>query len=126
MRHLGIDYGTKKVGLALSDEGGKMAFPHSVVKNDNTFFAVLTELIHDKEVGVIVVGYSHNRAGNDNLVQTEINELITDLTLEFGIPVHLESEVYTTKEAERIQGRNELTDASAAAIILNSFLTKYS
>jgi RNase H-fold protein (predicted Holliday junction resolvase) len=49
---------------------------------------------------------------------------MSDLTLQVGVPVHLEPEQYTTQEAVRFQGRNEKTDASAAAIILNSFITR--
>lgn len=124
MRYLGIDYGSKKVGLALSDESGTMAFPHSVVPNDARFQNALATLIRTEQVDEVVIGHSQNRDGGDNAIQEAINTLITDLTLEFGIPVHLESEVYTTKEAERLQGKHDQIDASAAAIILNSYLMK--
>lgn len=124
MRYLGIDYGTKKIGLALSDESGTMAFPHSVLKNEDSFFKTLVELIERENIGTVVIGYSHNKDGSDNVVQKAINELVTDLTLEVGIPVHLESEIFSTKEAERIQGKGEMIDASAAAIILNSFFLR--
>lgn len=124
MRYLGIDYGSKKVGLALSDESGSMAFPHSVVPNDKLFRSTLSRLVEAEHVDEIVIGHSQNRDGSDNDIQEAINELITDITLEFGIPVHLESEVYTTREAERLQGKHDKIDASAAAIILNSYLKK--
>jgi len=122
MRILGIDYGTKKVGLALTDEDGLMAFPYEVIKNDDAFLNVLTRLCEEKDVKEIVIGHSLHPSGEDNKVQEAITELIGDLTLELGLPVHLEPEQYTTKEAERIQGKGEKVDASAAAIILNSFL----
>jgi len=124
MRYLGIDFGSKKVGLALSDVSGTMAFPHSVVKNDTSFFTTLTDLIKKEKVDEIVIGHSRNKSGDDNVVQEAINTLITDITLEVGLPVHLESEVYTTREAERLQGKHDKIDASAAAIILNSYLKK--
>lgn len=124
MRYLGIDYGTKKVGLALSDETGTMAFPAAVLKNTKALRAELCQLIESEKVGEIVIGHSLNRDGEPNAVQKEIENLITDLTLDTGLPVHLQPEQYTTQEALRIQGRNEQTDAAAAAIILNSFLTK--
>jgi RNase H-fold protein (predicted Holliday junction resolvase) len=47
-----------------------------------------------------------------------------DLTLNLGLPIELEPEQYTTQEAIRLQGRNEMTDASAASVILNSYLLK--
>lgn len=124
MRYMGIDYGTKKVGIAFSDENGTMAFPHDVVPSDETLLPLLEALIKEREVGEVVVGHSKSNDGSDNKVQEHINEFIGELTLRVGIPIHLEDEQYSTQEAMRIQGKNSQTDASAAAIILNSFLTK--
>jgi len=45
MRHLGIDYGTSKVGIALSDEAGTMGFPHSVMQNDEKLMVTLITLM---------------------------------------------------------------------------------
>jgi len=124
MRYLGIDFGSKKIGLALSDEGGAMAFPHSVVPNDSEFMATVCKLIESEQVKAVVIGHSTDKDGNPNEIQTAIEVFMTDLTLQLGIPVHLENEVYSTQEAIRIQGRSDQTDAAAAAIILNSYLQK--
>ena len=124
MRHLGIDYGTKRIGVAVSDATGKMAFPCVVLPNDDQLLAALQEVIDTYEVEIIVIGHSLSKDMAPNTVQAGINELVTDLTLEFGLPVHLELEHYTTQAAIRIQGRNDQTDASAAALILDSFLQK--
>lgn len=121
---MGIDYGTKKVGVALSDDKGMMAFPHGVLKNDETLLKSIVALIEEREVGEIVIGHSLGRDGEPNKVHAAVEELVTDLTLQTGLPVHLEPEQYTTQEAIRFQGRNADTDASAAAIILNSFITR--
>ena len=118
------DYGTKKVGLALSDDQGLMAFPHEVWPNNNEFLKKLVALIEEKGVDEIVIGHSLGRDGEPNKVHTAVESLITDITLETGLPVHLEPEQYTTQEAIRFQGRKADTDASAAAIILNSFITR--
>lgn len=125
MRHLGIDFGTKRVGIALSDETGKMAFPHSVLKNDEQLLARVEALITAEGVGAVVIGHSRNRDGGDNAIHAAVTELVTDLTLATGVPVHLEPEQYTTQEALLWQERNDKTDASAAAIILNSYLTRH-
>lgn len=124
MRHLGIDYGTKKVGLALSDESGTMAFPHKVVKNTPDLAKQLEELIEREGVGCVVIGHSIDGTGKENAVHAKVEALMLDLTLATGLPVHLEPEQYTTQEAMRVQGRTKETDASAAAIILNSYLSK--
>lgn len=124
MRYLGIDYGTKRVGLALTDESGAMAFPHTVVPNSAKLIDVITGLINEKTVEVIVIGQSLNREGQPNAIQSAIEGLVLDLTLATGLPVHLIPEQYSTQAAIQIQGRNSETDASAAALILDSFLTQ--
>lgn len=126
MRYMGIDYGTKRVGTAFSDESGTMAFPHAVLERSDKLAEELAEIIEREKIGAIVIGHSLGRENEPNPVQREIEALIGDLTLRAGIPIHLEPEQYTTQEAMRIQGKTGKTDASAAAIILNSFLTKQS
>ncbi len=121
---MGIDYGTKRVGIAFTDEGGAMAFPHAVVPNDNKLVATISSLAGEKKVGTIIIGHSMNLDGSDNKVQQGITELIGDLTLETGLPIELEPEQYSTQAALRLQGRTEMTDASAAALILESYLTR--
>ncbi|OGG85601.1 hypothetical protein A2392_02410 [Candidatus Kaiserbacteria bacterium RIFOXYB1_FULL_46_14] len=121
---MGIDYGTKRVGVALSDESGRMAFPHIVLDNDGKLLEQLEKIIKERAVGEIVIGHSLDRSGRPNAVHGEVEELIGDLTLRVGLPIHLEAEQYSTQEALRDQGRTAQTDASAAAIILNSFITK--
>lgn len=124
MRLLGIDYGSKKIGLALTDSKGMMAFPHSVIPNDEHVLSHIEALVQKEGVGEIVIGHSLNKEGNPNTVHDAVEGLMLDITLSLGIPVHLEPEQYTTQEAIRIQGRNEKTDASAATIILNSYLSR--
>ena len=124
MRKMGIDYGTKKLGIALTDDQGLMAFPYEVWPNDGELVTKIVALIEEKGVPEIVIGHSLGRDGEPNKVHAAVEELVTDLTLETGLPVHLEPEQYTTQEAIRFQGRTADTDASAAAIILNSFITR--
>ena len=124
MRYMGIDYGTKRVGVAVSDATGAMAFPKTVLKNDDKLLSELSELVDEYEVKAVVIGHSIDKNDAPNQIQSAINEFIGDLTMQVGLPVHLEPEQYTTQAALRIQGRNDQTDASAAALILNSFLQR--
>lgn len=124
MRKMGIDYGSKNVGIAFTDEGGRMAFPHSVLPNDKNLQKEIENLIAEKGAVEIVMGHSIDRDGNPNAIHAKVEELMMDLTLSIGIPIHLQPEQYTTQEAIRIQGKNSQVDASAAAIILNSYLTQ--
>jgi RNase H-fold protein (predicted Holliday junction resolvase) len=121
---MGIDVGTKRVGIALSDEGRNMAFPEVVFKQDGALVANIVDLIEKKGVGEIVLGHSLDKDGKPNKVHELAESLMLDLTLEVGLPVHLEPELFTTQAALRIQGRNEMTDAAAATLILDAFLTK--
>jgi len=124
MRLLGIDYGTKKVGLALTDESGSMAFPHDVIPNDQSFLKLIVALIEEKGVQEVVIGQSLNLNGEPNPVQADIESFVTDLTLQMPIPIHLEPEQMTTQQAAATTGRNKQTDAAAAALILESYLAK--
>lgn len=123
-RVMGIDVGTKRVGIALSDEGRNMAFPEVVLKQDKDLLANIVKLIEKKGVGEIVLGHSLDKEGKPNKVHELAEALMLDLTLEVGLPVHLEPELFTTQAALRIQGRNDMTDAAAATLILDAFLTK--
>jgi putative Holliday junction resolvase len=124
MRLLGIDYGTKRVGLALTDESGLMAFPHQVIKNTPLLVAEIEKIITAKKVAEIIIGHSLDKTQKPNRIQAEIEELITDLTLATGLPIHLQPEQFSTQAALQIQGRNDMTDAAAAALILDSYITK--
>jgi putative Holliday junction resolvase len=125
MKRMGIDFGTKKIGIALSDDAGQMAFPHEVVPNDMNFLNYIIQLVEDRGVNEIIIGHSLNKDGQPNEVHNQVEELIGDITLQLGIPVHLEPEQYTTQAAIREQGRSDMTDASAAALILDSYIQKH-
>jgi putative holliday junction resolvase len=124
MRYLGIDYGSKRVGLALSDESGTMAFPHKVLPNSPTLGKEIEMIITKNKVDEIVIGHSLDKQSKPNKIQAAIEELMMDLTLATGLPIHLQPEQFSTQAALQIQGRNDMTDAAAAALILDSFITK--
>jgi putative holliday junction resolvase len=124
MKRIGIDYGSKKIGIALTDDSGTMAFPHQVVPNDDQFFSYIEDLVSERGVGEMVIGHSLNNQGTENLIHAAVEAFMLEVTLHIGIPVHLEPEQYSTQQAAQLQGRSDLTDASAAALILDSFITK--
>lgn len=124
MRKMGIDYGSKRVGVALTNEDGTMAFPHEVLSNDAKLQEKLEAIITKQHVEEIVIGHSLDRDGQPNKIHAAVEELIMDLTLSVGLPIHLVPEQYTTQAALRTQGRNDMTDASAAALILDTFITQ--
>ena len=124
MRFLGIDYGMKRVGIALSDADGAMAFPYATYTNDETLVARIGALCTEKDVGGVVIGKSHDLDGTPNRVQKDIDAFVGDLRAELSVSIDFEAEQFSTQAALRIQGRNEQTDASAAALILDTYLAR--
>jgi putative Holliday junction resolvase len=128
MRYMGIDYGTKKVGLAFSDEEGTMGFPFEIMPNDARLSDALALLVTDQKIGGIVIGESHNFKGKPNPIADPARALGDELTERTGIPVFYEPEMYTTQEARRdyegVYAYKGDVDSSAAALILTSYLSR--
>jgi putative holliday junction resolvase len=124
MRYLGIDYGTKRVGIAISDEEGTMAFPKAVLPNNKFLMRDIKEMCIGNGVAAVVIGESKDYKGNPNPIFKDAERFGKELGSDLGIPVHFEPELLTSAEAERIQGKTPMLDASAAAIILKSYLDK--
>ena len=126
MKRLGIDYGEKNVGVALSDEGGSLAFPKIVLPNDTTLLHSLLEIIKKEHVEEIVVGESRNFKGDENPIMKRIKIFKETLEEASGKRVVFEPELFSTQEAKRGQEEAKSLDASAAAIILQSYIDKQS
>ncbi len=123
MRVLGIDYGSKRVGIALSDEGGEFAIPIIVLKNSKDLLKEVIDIAKKNLVINIVIGESRNYKGEANKILNESLEFKKRLE-DSGFIVHLEPEFMTSMNAERFQGKIDMLDASAAALILQSYLDK--
>ena len=133
MRYLGVDYGSKKIGLAFSDEAGTMGFPYSIVSNTPRLIDELCGLIAKENVGAVVIGESLDLAGGENIIAKDARALGGQLSERAGVPVFYESEVFTSIEARRppekemkSRGakRREAIDDRAAALILTSYLSR--
>ena len=72
MRYLGIDYGTKRVGLSLSDEAGTMGFPHAIVPAGKGLLENVLNLMRERDVRAVVIGESRNFSGEENPLAREI------------------------------------------------------
>jgi putative Holliday junction resolvase len=130
MRLIGIDYGTKRVGIALSDAGGNMGFPHAVFTNDQDLLKNVLAVARANDAELAVLGESKDNAGADNPVMASVRKFAAALE-EAGLRTASEPEFYTSAEArrgpekeERPARAGEAVDASAAALILNSFLAR--
>ncbi|OGG56499.1 hypothetical protein A3D71_02415 [Candidatus Kaiserbacteria bacterium RIFCSPHIGHO2_02_FULL_55_20] len=123
MKYLGIDYGAKRVGVAVSDDGGTIAFPRTTLPNDDKLLSQLTTLINGEKIGSIVVGDTRSHGGKDNPVTAEAEAFVSALQKTFDVSVERVWEMWSSIEASRYapEGK-EHNDASAAAIILQRFL----
>ena len=142
MRFLGIDYGTKRVGLAISNDTNTFALPVAVLANDKNLVPMVKKFVTDRAVGTIVLGESKDFSGEDNPVMKDIRTFKKILEKEVGVLVEFEPEFMTSAEADRMheqkpqQSRrsgirlrrpkvpNDMLDASAAALILQSYLDR--
>jgi putative holliday junction resolvase len=123
MRLLGIDYGTKRVGIAVSDESAKFALPFAVIANTKTLVTDIKAIADKNQIKEIVMGESKDYKGKANPIMAGSLELKKHLETK-GFLVHLEPEFMTSVQAERFQGKNAESDSSAAALILQAYLDK--
>lgn len=123
---MGIDYGAKRIGVAFTDKDETMAFPHGVVEHNADTLRALKKLAEERHAEKIIIG-----------LPLDLNNELTDATFgarkfaktlarELQLPVDFESEIFTTQQSLRIQGKHERIDASAAALILDFYLQKRS
>ncbi len=122
MKYLGIDFGSKRVGLAVSDEAGDFVYPLIVVEKTDDLVLKISEICKEKNIDEIVIGESKNFEMQENEIMKEVTPFVEKLKSELNLPVHLHPEFLSSMEAERLQGKNDMLDASAAAIILKSYL----
>lgn len=124
MRYLGIDYGSKRVGVAISDEGGTMAFPYAILENTRTLVGEIKNICAKEQVESIVLGESLDYQGNPNAVMEKMNQFMTELREQVGTPIFQEREFLSTQQARFFQTEKKHVDDSAAAIILQSYLDR--
>ena len=121
MKLMAIDLGSKRVGIASTDDSGEYALPRAVWPNTKALLEKIIEFKNNNEIEKIIIGESLNLNKESNPIHKKVLLLKKELEKE-GIMVDLHPEVFTTVEARRLQGNNELTDASAAALILKSYI----
>lgn len=120
---LGIDYGTKRVGVAITDDSGSVAFPKTTFPNDRTLIPAIVNLIRKENVAHVIIGESHNARNEPNPVMKNVKSFAGDIERAVAVVVKYEPEFYSSQEARTLVSRDHV-DAQAAAIILNSYIEK--
>lgn len=123
MKYLGIDYGTKRVGIAVSDADGTIAFPRAAFPNDAKLVDEIAALVEREGVEALVIGDTKTHGGAENPVTKEARAFAEKLEKRIGVPVTPAFELWSSIEASRYapEGKGH-DDASAAAIILQRYL----
>ena len=132
MRYLGLDLGTKTLGLAITDKLGIISSPYKVLRYDdiNKLIDELLIIIKDEEVDELVLGLPKNMNNSLGFASERSLNFKTLLEDKCSLPIHLIDERLSTMEAENIllssdtsrQKRKKVIDAYAASIILDTFL----
>jgi putative Holliday junction resolvase len=140
MKYLGIDYGTKRIGLAVSDETGSLAFPLTTVKAGPEALGEIIEIVNREWAEKIIIGESKNLNNEPNKIQKDIDKFKKDLEGITGLPIEYQPELFSSAQAARqfapqtksAEGRSSRKDnpsqakldAAAAALILQAYLDR--
>ncbi len=135
MRYLGLDLGSKTLGIALSDSLGIIASSYGIINHDEDYERLIREvydIVQDKKIEAIVLGLPknmNNSIGPKGELSFAFKKMLED---EIKIPVFLQDERLTTRQAENVlisndtsrKKRKKVIDSMAATIILQSYLDK--
>ncbi|HQJ07820.1 MAG TPA: Holliday junction resolvase RuvX [Deltaproteobacteria bacterium] len=129
---MGIDYGTKRIGVAISDPSGVIAHPLETipVREDGSHMESLKAVVRDYEVKKIVVGLPYDMDGGVGESANRVINWARDLEISLKLPVELWDERLTTSEAYEIlirmnvkgPKRKRLIDKIAASVMLQGYL----
>jgi putative Holliday junction resolvase len=132
MRILALDPGTKRIGVAVSDELRMIATPLEFIPAEpfSGFVERLKQILAEKEGGLIVVGMPRNMDGSYGPATQKVREFMDALKAQIAVPMRTWDERLTTTQANRYliqasvrrQDRKQKVDKTAAAILLQSFL----
>jgi putative Holliday junction resolvase len=129
MKYLAVDYGRKRTGIAVSDEGGRMAFARTVIVMTARarFWTEFMLLLAKEAPQAVVVGLPLLADGGDSLVTRQVRNFVRSLRRRSSLPVFFMPETLSSHEAKTLlaetgQKRGPV-DHVAAARILESFLS---
>ena len=135
MNYLGLDLGTKTLGLAISDPLGIIATSYKILRHDEDYdilLPMLKEEIEKNHIEALVLGFPknmNNSVGERGEIALAFKEKLEE---EFQLPVYMQDERLTTRQAESLlisndtsrKKRKKVIDSLAATIILQSYLDR--
>ncbi|MBM4172303.1 MAG: Holliday junction resolvase RuvX [Ignavibacteria bacterium] len=133
-RILAIDFGEKRIGLAVTDPLNIFAYPLATLPNDNIFLIELETIINTYNVTKIILGDPKKESGLNSPLSTLINEFKTKIENKFKIVIELVDERYSSEIArqrivEKVSSKKKrrnksLLDMNSASILLEDYLAK--
>jgi putative holliday junction resolvase len=133
-RSLGIDFGTRRIGLALSDPTGTLASPLPFLENNGAQEVVsrLKELVATREIETIVVGLPRNMDGTYGASAEKVRSFVAQIQPHISAKILTQDERLTTSQASRDLAQMGLSqkelrqkvDSSSATLILQQFLDR--
>ncbi len=134
MRVLGIDYGRRRIGLAISDPDGILATPLPVYarRGARADIEYIVRLAREKDAEMIVIGLPLNMDGSSGEMADEVVAFAERLSARVGVPILTFDERLTSEEADRVliqadvsrKRRKEVQDSLAAVLILQGYLER--
>ena len=131
-RSIGIDYGTKRIGVAVSDPLGIIAKGVATIPNSPRFFDELRAIVLEYDPETIVIGMPLNLKGEAGMSASAAEEFAGRIEREFGLPVVRSDERFTSKRAQetlremgvrkKARQSKAVIDSMAAALILQGYL----
>lgn len=120
MKSLGLDFGTKKIGVAIVDSDIRIASPLMILKNDEAFLTALKRLISEEYIDEIVVGMPGGTGFEISDYLKEVETFVIKLADFLPIPIKTFDESYTTAEAQRLmkESRTRGEDDDLAAMVM--------
>lgn len=135
MRYLGLDLGTRTLGLAISDELGMIATSYKILHHNEDYEGLIPQVmeeIKERNIKELVLGFPknmNNSVGERGEICLKFQKMLEEAT---GLRVHLQDERLTTRQAETLlisndtsrKKRKKVIDSLAATIILQSYLDR--
>lgn len=136
MKYLGIDYGTKRIGLAVSDDDGRVAFPNAVIPVSPSSTDQIAEIIKKEGIQKVVIGESKDFFMNENKIMNDVHKFSDALFAKVPVEMIFHTELFTssqiatedhfanTPREQNVRGekKSENIDARSASLILQGYL----
>ncbi|MEK7067320.1 MAG: Holliday junction resolvase RuvX [Patescibacteria group bacterium] len=124
MRYIGIDYGSKRIGIAVADDEGKIAFPRECIDNasEHDVCGAIKKIIDNEGIQRVIIGLPLSFAGVDTDQTAEVRAFAEMLSHAVQLSIEFQNEVLSSRTVERAGIEKNRVDSAAAALILQSYI----